>query len=97
MSKEGTQEIFPKTDAEWVVVRNNAVTLAESGNLLMMGSRPKDNADWMRFCERLIEVASRAAKHAEAKDKEAIFDIGGEIYAVCSDCHEKYQVKVVEP
>ena len=78
-------------------MRNAAVALAESGNLLMMGTRPKDNADWMRFCERLVEVAHRAAKHAEAKDKQKVFDIGGEIYAVCSDCHEKYQVKVVEP
>ena len=96
-SKDGIQEIFPKDDAEWAVVRNNAVVLTESGNLLMMGTRPKDDGDWMRYCQDLIDVGARAVKAAEAKDKDAVFEVGGEIYAVCSACHEKYQVKVVEP
>jgi len=33
-TKEGTQEIRPKNDAEWAAVRNAAITLTESGNLL---------------------------------------------------------------
>ena len=32
----GTTETMPRTDAEWLVVRNNALILAESGNLLKM-------------------------------------------------------------
>lgn len=97
VSKDGTQEIAPKDDAEWAVVRNNAVVLTESGNLLMMGSRPKDDGEWMRYCRELIDVGTRAVKAAEAKDKDAVFEVGGEIYAICSSCHERYQVKVVEP
>lgn len=96
-SKDGILEIAPKDDAEWAVVRNNAVVLTESGNLLMMGSRPKDSGEWMRLCQELIDVGTRAVKAAEAKDKDAVFEVGGEIYAVCSSCHERYQVKVVEP
>jgi hypothetical protein len=89
-------ETFPKTDEEWAVVRNGAYQLAESGNLLMIGSRAKDAGEWMRQSQALIDVGIRAIQAAEAKDKDRVFEVGGEIYMVCSSCHEKYQVKIVE-
>ena len=96
-SKDGIQEILPKNDAEWLVVRNAAITLTEGGNLLMMDGRSKDRGEWIKHSRDLIEVGTRAIKAAEAKDKNAIFELGGEIYAVCSGCHEHYQIKIVEP
>ena len=95
-SKEGTVEKAPKTDAEWALVRNSAFVLTESGNLLMMGSRPKDNDQWMRLSQDLIDVGTRAIKAAEARDKDAVFDVGGDIYTACSNCHQKYLVTIVE-
>jgi hypothetical protein len=95
-SKEGTVETAPKTDAEWALVRNSAYVLTESGNLLMMGSRPKDEGEWLRHCQELIDVGTRAIKAAEAKNKDAIFEIGGDIYGVCSGCHQRYLVAIVE-
>jgi len=32
----------PKNDRDWNVIRGTALTLAESGNLLLMGSRARD-------------------------------------------------------
>src|SRR3954469_14134691 len=32
----GTEEIRPRTEAQWTAIRNSAVALAESGNLLMI-------------------------------------------------------------
>ena len=43
-TKDGTEEIRPRTDEEWTAVRNAAVTLAESGNLLMMVPRAQATA-----------------------------------------------------
>src|SRR5687767_12282538 len=54
ITAEGTQEIYPRTDEEWTAVRNAAVTVVESGNLLMMAPRAKDNADWIRISQGLI-------------------------------------------
>lgn len=48
-TKDGTQEIRPKTDADWALVRNAAVTV-ESGNLLMMIPRAKDGGDLYDSC-----------------------------------------------
>lgn len=95
-SKEGTVETAPKTDAEWAVVRNAAYVITESGNLLMMGSRAKDADEWMKLSQALIDVGIRAIKAADAKDKDAVFEVGGDIYTACSNCHQRYLVAILE-
>jgi hypothetical protein len=90
ITAESTVERAPATDEEWAAVRNSAVVVTESGNLLMMGNRAKDHDEWMRLSQALIDVGTRTIKAAEARDKQAIFDLGGDIYAVCTNCHSKY-------
>jgi hypothetical protein len=87
---EGVTELMPKNEEEWTEVRNAAVSLAESGNLLMMVPRAMAGEDWMRMSQALVDSAAEAAKAAEAKNVQGIFDLGGEIYAVCTNCHSKY-------
>src|SRR6202047_5000966 len=38
----------PKDEKEWAAVRRSAVTLAESGNMLMMRVRARDRGDWLK-------------------------------------------------
>jgi hypothetical protein len=96
-TKAGTVEKFPKTDEEWALVRNAAYTVTEAGNLLMLGDRPKEPREqWLKLSRELIDVGQRAVKAAEAKDKDAVFDVGGDIYTACSNCHQKYLVAIVE-
>lgn len=90
VSASGVEEIAPKNDEEWANVRYNALTLAECGNLLMIGDRPRDHGDWIKMSRALIDVAVVALKAAEAKNPEALFEAGGEVYAVCTDCHRRY-------
>ena len=92
VSAEGTEERFPKTDEEWTAVLNSAFVITESGNLMMMGSRAKDSGEWMRQSQELIDVGIRTVKAAEARDKDAIFTLGGNIYEVCANCHQAYAV-----
>ena len=37
-----------KTDEEWATLQNNALTLAETGNLLLLPGRAKDNGEWTK-------------------------------------------------
>jgi hypothetical protein len=90
ISAAGTEERFPKTDEEWTLVLNGAITLTESGNLMMIGSRAKDTGDWMKMSQDLVDVGIRTIKAAQAKNKDAIFDVGGDIYTACANCHRKY-------
>ena len=90
ISTSGVQEIAPKNEEEWTTVRNNALTLAESGNLLMIGDRARDQGEWIKMSQALVDVAVVALRAAEAKNPEALFEAAGEVYGVCQQCHSRY-------
>lgn len=80
----------PADDAAWLVVENNALALAESGNLLMMEGRAVDRGEWMKHASDLVTVATKAVAAARAKNADQIAEIGDELYTVCDTCHKKY-------
>ena len=82
----------PQTDEEWMVVRNGAVTLVESANLLMIGDRARDQDTWMRMTQGLIEAGNRMLEAVDARDTEAVFALGEEVYNACDTCHNLYWV-----
>lgn len=90
VSAEGVEEIRPETDEEWAVVRNAAVVLAESGNLLLIGRRARDTGDWQKWSIELIDAGEQAMRAAEARDEQAVFDVGERVYFACRGCHEQY-------
>lgn len=90
----GVEEIMPRNQEEWTHVRNSAVALAESGNLLMISPRAKDDQEWMRLSQALVDASVGAIRAAEARNVDNIFNAGGDIYAVCSNCHAKYSPQV---
>jgi hypothetical protein len=81
----------PKTDEEWATLQNNA--LAETGNLLLLPGRAKDNGEWTKTAKALVETGSRAFKAANAKDAKALEVIGDKIDETCEGCHAKYLPK----
>jgi hypothetical protein len=87
---EGTFEKAPASDDEWAGLKGSAMRLAESGNLLLLPSRSGGNPDWIKYSLAMIEQSNRALKAAEAKDKDAIFTIGGDIYDACTNCHKQF-------
>lgn len=95
VTAQGSEEIRPRTNAQWDAVRNHAVTLAESGNLLMMVPRAKDGGEWMKRAQELVDTSERAIRAAEAKNADQLFTVGGEIYESCSNCHQKYMEAIV--
>lgn len=90
ITAEGTFEKFPSADDEWAVVRMHAIQLAESGNLLLLPSRTGGSADWIAHARALIDVSNRALAIIDAKDKDALFTVGGDIYDVCTNCHQQF-------
>jgi hypothetical protein len=90
VSASGVQEIAPKNDEEWAAVRNSALLLAESGNLLMMGERAKDRGEWLKLSRALVDAGAAASKAAEAKNAEALLEAGGRVTEACDNCHMVY-------
>jgi hypothetical protein len=69
----------PKDDKEWATVQNSALTLAETGNLLMLAGRATDKGEWMKQAEALVVTGAAAFKAANYKDVKTLTDIGDKI------------------
>jgi hypothetical protein len=92
-TSDGMQNIQPRTDAEWTAVRNAAITVTESGNLMMMPSHAKDG-DWMKLAREMIAAGEAAIRAAEARNADKLFTTGGDLYESCTNCHRKYLVAI---
>ena len=84
----------PKDEKEWAAVRRSAVTLAESGNMLMMRGRARDQGDWMKDAKLLVDAGNSAYKAAQAKDSNALAGLAGSVDASCTTCHKQYRPNV---
>jgi len=84
----------PNTETEWAAVRRAAVTLAESGNLLMMRGRARDQGDWLKDAKLLVDAGNVAYKAAQAKDSNALVALAPALDASCTTCHKHYRPNV---
>ena len=80
----------PKDDKTWDEVRGKAIALAEAGNLLMLGSRAKDRAAWMKFSRAQVDAADAVAKAAAAKNADQLSAAADALYETCASCHKVY-------
>jgi len=81
----------PKTAHDWEVLRTDALTLAESGNLLMMDGRARDQKNWIMESKMLIDIGAKAYKAAQAKDVDGIRALNDSLNAACVVCHYQYR------
>lgn len=81
----------PKTEKEWGDLRGQALMLAESGNLLMMDGRARDQKNWIMESKMLIDIGGKAYKAAQAKDIAGILALNDSLNAACVVCHYQYR------
>jgi len=81
----------PKTQHDWDILRTQALTMAESGNLLMMEGRARDQKNWIMESKMLIDIGGKAYKAAQAKDIEGIRALNDSLNAACVVCHYQYR------
>jgi hypothetical protein len=94
VTEEGEQNLAPETDEQWTAIRDSAAMIAEAGNLLLMPGRARDQGDWAKHAHDMTKAAQAAMAAAEAKDTESLFTAGGDIYLVCTACHEQYALEL---
>jgi hypothetical protein len=87
---------------EWIEAENGITQLIEvTNNLQLPGyvrvTETNDNGDWLKFAQRLNKAAHEADDAVKAKDGQKMFDTGGVIYQVCTDCHAKYLLPFIDP
>ena len=97
VTTEGVENFFPRTEDEWIRIENAATMLMESGNLLMIGERAQDQADWMTLSQGLVDAGKLALIAAQSRNPDQIFNIGGEVYGACDACHQRYWKEGADP
>jgi hypothetical protein len=94
---EGEHFMVPESDEEWEALSNAAMTLAESGNLLLMDGRRRDDGAWVEITHQFIDVSRQALEAADARNLDAVFDMGAEVYYICTNCHATYAIETLRP
>ena len=84
----------PADDKDWAEARRSALTLAESGNLLIIRNRA---AAWIADARLLTDAGAAAYKAAEAKDVKALAALGDRIDASCTTCHKQFRPTIFPP
>jgi hypothetical protein len=84
----------PNDEKEWAAVRRSAVTLAESGNLLMLRGRARDQGDWMKDARMLMDAGTAAYQAAQTKDAKALTALADALDRSCTTCHKQYRPNV---
>jgi hypothetical protein len=81
----------PKNQHEWDLLRGQALMMAESGNLLMMEGRARDQDTWIKDSKALIDIGATAFKAAQAKDLDGLRALNGPLNDACVNCHQQYR------
>ena len=82
----------PQTEKDWNDLQAQALMLAESGNLLMMGRRARDQGDWIKDSQEMVDAGAAAYKAALAKDLPAILALNQRLVDSCVTCHMQYRL-----
>ena len=78
----------PDGDEGWAEVENNAIVLAESGNLLLMHSGGREG--WIEASRALIAAGGASLKAAVDRDPDELLLVGDQILESCQSCHDQY-------
>ena len=81
----------PQNEKDWNSYEARMLMLAESGNLLMMPGRARDQDRWMRDARMLVDAATAAYNAAKARDVAAIEQLNDRMYNACVVCHQDYR------
>ncbi len=90
----GYEELYPKNDEEWLLVKQKAAQLIEAGNALALPGRAVDNDGWITYSNALSTAAELAYDSAATQNREDFFQAGAQIYSVCTACHQTYDPSI---
>jgi mono/diheme cytochrome c family protein len=83
----------------WILVDVAAISLAESGPLLMTPGRrcengkpvPVDRTDWQQYVRGLVDIGRAAYRASQTRNQAAVSDITTQVSDACANCHRAYR------
>ena len=97
----GVHHFTPESDEEWERVEAAGWMLVESEHLLLVagreGNAPVGDGSWRAMAASLGVVSMAAVEAAGARDPDAVFDAGAELYQACLACHAAFAAETLRP
>jgi len=90
VTTDGIEETVPQSDNEWNELRRAADRLAEGGRLLKADPQRKDDQDWLKWSQAIIDSATLTRAAVKSKNADGILEAGDAIYNTCVGCHGGY-------
>jgi hypothetical protein len=94
VTAEGVEERRPHSDEEWQAVKAAAITLTETGNLLLIAPRIQDDGRWVQSVQNMMEQGQRMIAAIDRKNTQDMFDVGSDLYDTCTSCHMHYMPEI---
>ncbi|MYB07363.1 MAG: hypothetical protein F4Y24_13510 [Gemmatimonadetes bacterium] len=64
---------------------------------MLLEERAQGQGHWVAMSRAMIDVGKRAVEAAQARDPDAVFEVGGDVYQVCTGCHAVYATETLRP
>jgi ABC-type glycerol-3-phosphate transport system substrate-binding protein len=90
IDEHGETPFQPKTDEEWAAVKDAAVNLTETGNLLLIVPRMQDGDRWVKNVQAMMAQGEKMIAAIDRKNPKEINDVGSDLYDTCTNCHKHY-------
>jgi hypothetical protein len=94
---EGSIDLAPTTEEGWKKAEASVDAILEGARLLREPVRAQGRADWIRHVDKLVEQLKLSKAAVKARDKDAMFMTGGDLYSVCTGCHQQYLLPYLGP
>jgi len=83
----------------WELVDNAAIALADAAPLMLVpGIRcengrdaPVSDPEWIKYTEEMIEVSRRTLKASQARNRDLVSELTGDLSDSCANCHRAYR------
>lgn len=86
----GVHSLFPKDAEEWKLAENDAISLAEMTNILLLPGRRVDEQAWIDSVAGVRKSALALAALTRKQDKDAYMEAGLKLNDACNACHVRY-------
>ena len=94
--RSGEESLFPDTEEGWDEVVASAQSVIALTEELKTEEYSDNDPEWIAISDGLIVAAELARDAAQAREEQALFDAGGQMYRVCLACHQRYAMEAPE-
>lgn len=89
-TEEGSATRTPENEARWQKVVEAATVVRDTGATLGTARFSRPDPAWAEMAAKMEKAGAEGLAAAKARDADAAFTVGGDLYDACNGCHSKF-------